>query len=170
MPTPDDSFTLPTAENVVLDGANGVGHAPRLHFPHAVESLLASGVALAVVAVLLRQKARRPLAVAALLALAAIPGVVTVVALRADSPLRRAEMASTIRTSLETLKSEMPWPQTAVQVVHEDDDVLDPLLTYTLPTRPDVEAGALKLQMHGTRLKVLCRREDPVHLFCESAP
>lgn len=160
--------TLTTAEAIVIDGANGVTRAPREHFPQ-----LGLSVALAVAAVviglfLVRRRARGALLV--VLALAAVPGLVQVLALRADAPVSRVELGRTIATTLADLQQHAPWPVHPVAVVREDDDVMFPLTRYAVPARLEAPpAGAIELETRGARLGVRCRVEGARNI-CGDGP
>lgn len=158
------SSALATPEAVLLDGANGVTNAPREHFPDATVML---GIAVAV-AVSARW-IRKPAFVAALLLGASVPGFVHVLALRGDAPLNRGASTSAITTSLADLQRRLPWPQTSVKVVHEEDDVLFPLGRYALPSRPEPAGTPLELELGVGPLGSTCR-EAHVRLVCGGRP
>lgn len=129
---------LTTPESILLDGGNGVSAASRAHFPDAA---LYFGLAL-VVLVVARALPRRPWVALGLLVLGAVPGLVHVLAFRADAPLARPAFAGLIRQRVDELKARAPWPG-QVQVVREEDDVFFPLGRYALPSRPVVDGGVL---------------------------
>ncbi|MBL8955155.1 MAG: hypothetical protein JNK82_30540 [Myxococcaceae bacterium] len=146
-------FPLGSPEAIVLDGANGVGGAPRRGFPDAGLSSALAIAALAVAVVLLRRS--RP-AVAVALLLAAVPGAICVLVLRADAPLKRPALAREVSEAIEDVHTAAPWPETAVAVVAEDDDVLFPVGRYAIPARPPPAAGAVRLELRGDGLDVEC--------------
>ena len=154
---------LATSESILLDGANGVSSAPRAHFPEAAWCL-----ALAVVTVVVVRVVKRPAVALVLLGLGAIPGLVHVLALRADAPIHRGVMTSAIRTTLDDLQTRVPWPQSQVKVVHEEDDVLFPLGRYALPSRPEPDGG-LELELRAGPLGQPCRRENQ-RVICGGGP
>ncbi len=166
----DDSLSLSTPESVVLDGANGVLAEPRQHFPHAPLFSVIAVVALVGAFLWLRPGARR-LGLFAALLLAAVPGSVVVVALRADAPLRRDALAEQLDDTLDEVQAHAPWPGPPVAVVKEEDDVLFPLGRYALPARPSGVTPAVELELLGHRLDVTCRRGVPArHVVCGGAP
>lgn len=159
----DDNATLAEPEAIVLDGANGVTHAPRERFPHAGREL---GVAL--VAVVLAVALRRfRAAIPVLLLLGALPGFVHVLWLRADSPLKRRALSVQIVTAMAELARHAPWPKRPVNVVKEDDDVLFPLLRYARPTRASTDGG-VALEVGGPSLRVKCSTL-PGRIICRGA-
>jgi len=156
---------LATSESILLDGANGVSSAPRAHFPQA-----AGWLALAVVVAVVVRVVKKPAVAVGLLALAAIPGLVHVLALRADAPLHRGAMAESIRVTLGDLQTRVPWPQSQVNVVHEEDDVLFPLGRYALPSRPVPDGGAsIDLELRAGPLGQTCRQEQQ-RVICGGGP
>ncbi len=162
MAAPDDSFPLAKPEAVVLDGANGVSGAPRKGFPDAaLSSALAIG---ALVAALLLLRRARP-AVAVALLLAAVPGAICVLALRADAPLRRPALARSVEQAVDRVRAAAPWPGATVDVVAEDDDVVFPIGRYAVPARPPAPAGAVQLELRGDGLDVTCAA-DAGHTVC----
>ncbi len=162
--TSDDGATLATPEAIVIDGANGVTNAPRAHFPNAGWELVVA-VAATVVAIAFR-KHRRVLP--ALLVVAALPGFLHVFWRRADAPLNRGALASQVRSTMREFAKFAPWPRDAVRVVHEDDDVLFPLLRYARPTRPSSDGG-VTLEVRGASLRVKCSVVAR-HIVCRSGP
>ncbi|MBX7097415.1 MAG: hypothetical protein K1X89_06875 [Myxococcaceae bacterium] len=166
-PTGHDALVLGTPEAIVLDGANAVMSDPRAHFPRAQLSLGLAGVALVVGLLFLR---RRPRALALLLALSAIPGLVQVLSARADAPGRRAELAGAIHVTLDDLQAKAPWPG-PVRVVHEEDDVLFPLVRYAVPTRPPIEGPAVELEAYAGPLGAGCAIDGVSgHVVCGAKP
>lgn len=152
----DDPSAITSRELVVLDGANGVTQAPRLRFPDAAPGLMVALGALLFGAWLLRMKpALAPRALPLLLGLAAIPGLMGVLAVRADAPLKRQALAQTIETTIREIEIAAPWPE-AVNVVHEDDDVLFPLARYAIPTRTK---HGIELEVRGSKLEATCRSD-----------
>ena len=146
---------LATSESILVDGANGVTSAPRAHFPE-----MGVWLAVAVVVAVVVRVVKRPAVAVVLLLLGAIPGFVHVLALRADAPFTRAVMTESIRTTLGDLQTRVPWPQSRVQVVREEDDVLFPLGRYALPSRPVPDGGAIELELRGGPLGQTCRQEN----------
>jgi hypothetical protein len=160
-------FTLSTNESIVIDGANSVGGAPRLHFPHATPALVLCTCILIASLVVLRMKRFR-LAVLAGLVLAAIPGGFAVLALRADAPALRGELADHVTTSLSDLRRVAPWPQHQARVVFDDGDVLFPLGRYAWPNRPD---GGVEVELRGSALQSRCARDEHSgHVVCGARP
>lgn len=155
---------LTTSESILLDGANGVSSAPRAHFPQATAWLVVAVVVLVVVRVV-----KRPGVAVVLLLLGAIPGLVHVLALRADAPLHRSAMTDSIAVTLTDLQTRVPWPQSQVSVVHEEDDVLFPLGRYALPSRPAPAGAALELELRGGPLGKPCRQEN-LRVICGAGP
>ncbi len=149
--TSDAEQTLTTPETIIVDGANGVTRAPRTHFPFAGWELGVALVAVALAFALRRRRAAVPL----LLVLAALPGFTHVFFLRADAPTNRDELSEQVSSSMAEFARFVPWPSMPVTVVHEDDDVLFPLLRYARPTRP-VAPGATPLEVRGASLRVQC--------------
>ncbi len=139
----------------MIDGANGVTTAPRAHFPQAGVWL-----ALAVIVAVLVRVVKRPAIIAGVLAVAAVPGFVHVLALRADAPLQRPALTSAIGTTLRDLQQRAPWPERQVEVVKEEDDVLFPLGRYALPSRPEVSGTAIELELGAGPLGAACRQQD----------
>lgn len=159
--------TLSTAESIVLDGANGVTRAPHEHFPSAGLSGGLFLIAALVTAVLLRRGPRWPLG--ALLALAAVPGLIHVLVLRADAPASRGAMADTISRTLGELRARAPWPQSRVVIAREDDDVLFPLTRYAVPGRLAPTGPAIELETRGSLLGQPCRTEG-ARVICGAGP
>lgn len=164
MATSNDSSALATPETIVIDGANGVTRAPREHFPNAGWELLIALVATGVALVF--RKNRRVLP--ALLLIAALPGFLHVFWKRADAPLNRGSLAAQVRSTMREFAKFAPWPRDAVKVVHEDDDVLFPLLRYARPTRPSSDGG-ITMEVRGSSLRVKCSVVAR-HITCRSGP
>lgn len=160
---------LDTAESIIIDGANGVTPAPRHAFPDAGVSL---GLAVLVVVATLALR-RRPFttwALPVLLLLAAVPGLVHVVALRADAPLARPVLAAKVDQTLDAMQHAVPWPR-PVHVAREEDDVLYPFVRYAVPSRSDSAPGVIELEVAGEHLPAKCRVEAPSgRVFCGDAP
>ena len=152
---------LATSESILIDGANGVTSAPRAHFPQA-GAWLAAAIIVAVVVRLVK----RPVVAVALLAIGSLPGLVHVLALRADSPIRRGALTDSIRVTLGDLQRRVPWPQSQVTVVREEDDVLFPLGRYALPSRT---GGPLELVIGAGPLGQVCRQESQ-RVICGGTP
>lgn len=166
MNQPTRPFPLATNEEVLIHGANAVGGAPRDHFPAAGAGAVYAVLALVIAAVAWRREGgRRVLGV--LLLLAAAPGLVAVLALRADAPLNRGELAREVTGTLDQLTAQAGWPAHPVTVAGETDDVLFPLLRYALPGRPDGDAGTLRIQ--GEALRATCERVGDA-VVCGVAP
>ena len=127
---------LATTESIVIDGANGVTSASRAHFPEGVVFL-----AVAVIVVVLARVVKRPAVITGLLLVAALPGLVHVLALRADAPFKRSAMTDSIGVTLGDLQTRAPWPQSHAQVIREADDVAFALGRYALPSRPVLDGG-----------------------------
>lgn len=142
---------LATSESILIDGANGVTSAPRAHFPQA-----GAWLAVAIVVVVVVRWVKRPVVAVVLLALGSLPGLVHVLALRADSPLERGAMTDSIKVTLDDLQTRVPWPQSRVTVVREEDDVLFPLGRYALPSRT---GGPLELVIGAGPVGQACRQE-----------
>lgn len=157
------SSELGTTESILIDGANGVTSAPRAHFPQA-----AWWLGLAVIVAVVVRVVKRPAVVAGLLVLAALPGFVHVLALRADAPLKRPASTGAIGVTLGELQQRVPWPQSQVKVVREEDDVLFPLGRYALPSRPEVDGG-LELELGAGPLGQACRQQEQ-RVSCGVAP
>lgn len=152
MATPnDDSSALDSPETIVLDGANGVTHAPRERFPNAGFEFGAAVIAVVLAVWLRRFRAAIPV----ILLLGALPGFVHVFWLRADAPHKRRSLTSQIVSSMAEFARHAPWPRMKVNVVKEDDDVLFPLLRYARPTRP-VTDGGVAMEVSGSSLRVTC--------------
>lgn len=151
---------LSTTESILIDGANGVTSAPRAHFPEATVWLIVA----VVVAVIVRF-VKHPGVVVALLAIGAIPGLVHVLALRSDAPFKRGESAAAISSTVGSLQVLVPWPQSQVSVVREDD-VLFPLARYALPSRT---TGPVELELRDGPLGPTCRNEGQ-RVVCGAGP
>ena len=151
----------------MLDGANAVGAESRQQFPDATLSLVLAALALIVTVGVLRRRSKRAL-VAIALALTAIPGATMVLVRRADAPLHRPATAQLVRATLDDLQHRMPWPQTAVQVTREDDDVLYPLVRYALPTRAVFPPPTMWLDARGGLLGPRCSGDQ--RLICGVGP
>ena len=141
--------TLATGPSILIDGANGVTSAPRAHFPHGGVWL-----GLAVLVALIVRVVKRPLVLFALLFLGALPGFAHLLLLRADAPLKRGGVAGSIKSTLDDVQHQVPWPQSQVSVVREDD-TLFPLGRYALPSRT---TGPLELELRDG--EGACRREE----------
>lgn len=138
---------------MLLDGANSVSGQSRAAFPAAPLSTALALVAFAAALVLLRRGRRRAVALVLLAALA--PGAVWVLALRADAPHRRGELARSVASAVARVQRAAPWPGAPVEVAHEDDDVLFPIGRYALPSRPPAPAAG-QLELRGTSLSFDC--------------
>lgn len=168
MPLVDDSLALATPESIVLDGANGVLAEPRQHFPHGLAFTVVALLVLVGAWAWLRPGARRA-GLAVLLLVAAAPGLVGVLVLRADAPLRRGELARTVATAVATLETNAPWPG-PVAVVREEDDVRFPLGRYAVPSRPAPASPTVELELVGTKLATDCHLDAATrHLVCGDA-
>ena len=146
----EPSLVLASGQSILIDGANGVTSAPREHFPFGGVWL-----GLAVLVALIVRVVKRPLVLLALLIAGSLPGFVHLLVLRGDAPLKRWGLAGGIAATLDDLQRQVPWPQTQVSVVREDD-ALFPLGRYALPSRT---TGPLELELRegeGT-----CRRAEP---------
>jgi hypothetical protein len=167
--TTNDPFALDSAERIVLDGANGINGAPRQHFPDGgLFSLVSVVVVVLTVGALKRRFASL---VPLLLALAALPGLVGLLVLRADAPASRGALAARVSQTLGQLEAQAPWPQTPVHVGYEDDDVLFPLGRYAWPSRPEGASGAVELELRGDSLDVVCRVDEASRRHvCEARP
>ena len=161
---PELTSALSTPESIVIDGANGVTTAPRAHFPDGVWFL-----ALAVIVAVVVRLVKRPGIVAAVLVVAALPGVVHVLGLRGDAPLKRGAMAESIRVTLGDLQTRVPWPQSQVRVVREEDDVLFPLGRYALPSRNSGATIELELELGAGPLGQACRQVSQ-RVTCGAGP
>lgn len=159
-----DAATLDSAESIIIDGANGVTHAPRQHFPDMGWSWVF--FALAIIATLSRRRNARWLLPAMLLA-ATGPGLLQVLVLRADAPLRRGALAKQVEGTLTEIERVAKWPK-PVHVGRDDDDVLFPLGRYAVPTRTESGPGVQELELRGTVLSARCRGEQPA--ICGEAP
>jgi hypothetical protein len=157
----DSTSALVTSESILIDGANGVTSAPRAHFPQA-----GLWLAVAIVVAVVVRLVRRPVVAVALLALGSLPGLVHVLALRADSPIKRGAMTDSIKVTLGDLQTRVPWPQSQVTVVREEDDVLFPLGRYALPSRT---GGPLELVIGAGPLGQVCSHEGQ-RVTCGGAP
>lgn len=149
------SSALNSQGSILIDGANGVTTAPRAHFPQASWWLV-----VAVIVAVVTRVVKRPAVVAALLVVAAVPGFVHVLALRADAPLQRPAMTEAIGVTLRDLQQRVPWPAQQVKVVREEDDVLFPLGRYALPSRPEVSGAALELELGAGPFGQVCRQQE----------
>lgn len=149
------SSALNSPGSILIDGANGVTTAPRAHFPQA-----GLWLAVAVIVAVVVRVVKRPAVVAVLLVLGALPGLVHVLALRADAPLQRPAMTEAIGVTLGDLQQRVPWPQRQVKVVREEDDVLFPLGRYALPSRPEVSGAATELELGAGPLGQVCRQRE----------
>jgi hypothetical protein len=150
--------TLATGQSILIDGANGVTSAPRAHFPHG-----ALWLGLALVVALIVRVVKRPLVLLALLIAGALPGFAHLLVLRADAPLRRAALARSIESRLQDLQRHVPWPESQVSVVREDD-ALFPLGRYALPSRT---SGPLELELREG--EGACRKTEQ-RVICGGAP
>jgi hypothetical protein len=169
VPAPDAPPSLTTPESIVLDGANSVAGAPRLHFPDATVGLVAGAVVLVVTLVSLRVR-RAKVVLPVVLLLAALPGAVHVLVRRADAPGQRATLATRVVVGVEDLARVAPWPDAMVRVVRDDDDVLFPLARYAWPSRPAVDAG-VEVELRGGLLTTACRRDATTgHVVCGVGP
>jgi hypothetical protein len=163
----NETFPLGTAEAIVLDGANSLGGAPRQHFPSAQSSAVVAVVAALVALAFLK---RRPAVVLLVLLVAAIPGLVSLLVLRADAPTRRGGLATVIEARVTELKARARWPSGAVRVVREEDDVWFPLGRYALPGRPTPLGPAVELELVGASLGEGCRDDATSgHVVCGAA-
>jgi hypothetical protein len=162
----NDTFALASNESIVIDGANSVSGAPGHQFAHAGLSLGAALLAL-VFAVFVLRRAWVSRLLATCLALAALPGLVCVLVLRADAPTRRPALARAVTSTLEVLAPHTRWPANPVTVSGEDDGVLFPLLRYALPSRPS--RSEEQLEVHGSSLDLRCAR-TAAKITCESPP
>ncbi len=156
----DSIPTLATSESILIDGANAVTSAPRAHFPHGGLWLSLALVVLVVVRLL-----KRPALTVVLLLLAAVPGFIHVLALRADALVQRRELTSSIATTLSSMQTQLPWPQRQVSVVREDD-LFFPLGRYALPSRT---VGPVEVELRNGPLGSVCR-EEAQRVICGSAP
>ena len=138
--------------------------APRQHFPEGTWFLVG-----AVVIALVVRFMKKPAVVVALLALAAIPGFVHVLAFRADAPAKRWASTEPIARTLNELHAKAPWPVTPVKVVREDDELF-PLGRYAFPNRVDVIGTPLELELRGGVIGAQACREEHVRIICGSAP
>lgn len=158
---PEATSALATSESILIDGANGVTSAPRAHFPQAGVWL-----AVAIVVAVVVRLVKRPVVAVALLVLGSLPGLVHVLALRADAPLARGAMTDSIKVTLGDLQTRVPWPQSQVTVVREEDDVLFPLGRYALPSRT---GGPLELVLGTGPVGQGCRQEGQ-RVTCGGTP
>lgn len=161
MAAPDASFPLSTPESIVLDGANSVTGAPRQHFPDAPLSLGLAAVVLIATFVALRTRWAR-VVVPVLLLVAAVPGLSAVLFLRADAPGRRAPLTALVRVGVNDLQRVARWPDQAVRVTRDDDDVLFPLARYAWPSRPVALDGGVEVELRGSSLMTACRHDAVV--------
>lgn len=143
--------SLTTAEAVVLDGANGVTQAPRAHLGFSGVVLLL-GAALAL-RVLFSRGPRWLWPV--VLGVAAVPGLVEVLVVRADAPVKRISMAKVVRSTLAEMQALAPWP--AAVAGQEEDDVLFPLARYAIPGRRPSPPTGVVLDVRGGRLGAGCQ-------------
>lgn len=137
----------------MLDGANAVSGEPR-HFGAA---WLSSSLALTAMVLglwLWRTRFRLLLVWAAMAA--AVPGAWYVLWVRADAPLQRDELSSTVTHAVRQVQRVAPWPDGGVEVVFEEDDVLYPIGRYALPTRPAVAEPKVRLWLQGSSLRASC--------------
>jgi hypothetical protein len=141
-----DPACLEDVDAVLLDGANAVCGASRLHFPSAARDAgLALGGALLLAAAL--RKGRVEL-VAFTLMIAAAPGLLAVAGTRADAPARRAEAAADLVQALDPLTESAAPPSTQVRLARNDDGPFAPLFFYAHPrhTLPaDGDAGTQEI-------------------------
>jgi hypothetical protein len=159
------SNSLDTPESIVLDGANGVTRAPREHFPDASLSLGLAMAALVAGAVLARRGPKW--VVAAVLVIAALPGLAQVLMSRADAPAQRAELGRLVTQSLTEVQQHSPWP--GVRFVREDDDVMFPIGRYAVPGRIVPADGGVELETRGSLLGQPCREEGS-RVVCGAGP
>ena len=155
----DSIPTLATSESILIDGANAVTSAPRAHFPHG-----GLWLGLAFIVVVVARLLKRPALTVVLLLLAAVPGLIHVVVLRADAPVQRGALAASIATTLSSLQAQVPWPQRQVSVVREDD-LFFPLGRYALPSRT---VGPIEVELRNGPLGHGCR-EEAQRVICGSA-
>lgn len=130
--------TLSTGQSILIDGANGVTSAPRGHFPYG-----GVWIGVAIFVALIVRVVKRPLVLLALLFAGALPGFLHVLVLRADAPLKRGGLAASIKATLDDVQHHVPWPQSQVSVVREDDSLF-PVGRYALPSR---NSGPLELEL-----------------------
>ena len=154
---------LITTESILIDGANGVTAASRAHFPEGGVFLV-----VAVVVAVLARVVKRAAVVVAVLLIGALPGLVQVLALRADAPFKRGAMTDSIGVTLSDLQRRAPWPSSQAQVIHEEDDVLFPLGRYALPSRPVVDGG-IAVELLAGPVGQPCRLEGPL-VTCGARP
>ncbi len=152
-----DAATLDSAESIIIDGANGVTHAPRHHFPDMGVSWVLLGIT--IIATLSTKRRGRWL-LPVLLFAASVPGLMHVLVLRADAPLRRGALARQVEGTLTEIERVAKWPK-PVHVARDDDDVLFPLGRYAVPTRTQAGPGVQELELRGTVLSAQCRGEQP---------
>lgn len=155
--------SLETPESLVLDGANGVTRAPHQHFPDASLALGLALIAIVLGAVIARRGPKWVLVAA--LAIAAGPGLVQVLVVRADSPVHRGELSRLISSTLDDVKSRAPWP--GATLVREDDDVMFPITRYAVPGR--APATGVQLESRGSQLGQPCRAEGDRQI-CGAGP
>jgi hypothetical protein len=141
-----DPDCLADVDAVLLDGANAVCGASREHFPSALrDGGLALLGAFAIAAAL--RKGHREL-VAAALVIAAAPGLLAVVASRADAPAHRGASAAELRDALEPLVEDHTPPSQEARLARNDDGPFAPLFFYAHPrhTLPsDGDAGTQEI-------------------------
>ncbi len=118
----------------------------------------------ALVAAVVVRFVKRPHLVLPLLAIGAIPGLY-VLWVRADAPLKRGASAEAISTTLGSMQALVPWPQSQVSVVREND-VLFPLARYALPSRG---TGPMELELRDGPLGPTCRSEGQ-RVVCGAGP
>lgn len=156
-----DEKRLSTAESVVLDGANAVTHAPRMHFPQGGPFVAFAVIVVVVARALFTRGPKWALPV--LLGIAALPGLYEVLVARPDAPMHRAEMTAEIASTLGAMQRLAPWPGSVAG--EEDDDVLFPLSRYAIPGRKPLGVPGPILETHGSKLDVPCT-VDGRHVRC----
>lgn len=156
----DSIPTLATSESILIDGANGVTSAPRAHFPHG-----GLWLSVAFIVVVVARLLKRPALTVVLLLLAAVPGLIHVIALRGDAPVQRGALADSIASTLGSMQTQLAWPKREVSVVREDD-LLFPLGRYALPNRT---VGPLEVELRNGPLGQGCR-EEAQRVICGAGP
>jgi hypothetical protein len=141
MPDPlTEPRCLETATTVLVDGANGVCHAPRPGAPPCDRLLLGAEIALALAVVIVAPwpLPRRRLAlafVAAVAAAATLPGLSAIATTRADAPLNAVATVAPMRSLAASLDRFARAHPRCVRVVRNDCIACEPIVRFALPVR-----------------------------------
>jgi hypothetical protein len=168
-----DPACLTEVDAVLLDGANAVCGASREHFPSSLRDGGLGLVGLVLLTLALR-RGRRELVALALL-VGAAPGLLAVLATRADAPAHRDATAAELRDALEPLTEDHASPSTHARLARNDDGPFAPLFFYAHPrhTLPsDGDAGTQEIvEVREGPLRHGCDRDlGTKALVCGAGP